>query len=136
MVCCSGVTLSSLKTAELSTSRLQDEGRELPFRLGNESWVPSQYHCYWSEHSERAVLKGWAAVPGLAKDERDKLGPWQASHSDDYLRAARATVFETRSKVAEALRRRGPRPIYDELFYVLQEYGHMHSVQQDVTRTF
>eukprot|EP00973_Karenia_brevis_P054290 7543081-Karenia_brevis.AAC.1 len=64
---------------------------------------------------------------GCSKDERDKLGRWQASQSDDYLRAVRATVFEIQPKVAAAVQKMDARLVEDELFDVLKKYGESRS---------
>eukprot|EP00973_Karenia_brevis_P077999 10834546-Karenia_brevis.AAC.1 len=68
---------------------------------------------------------------GCSKDERDKLGRWQASQSDDYLRAARATVFEIQAKVAEAIRKVDAKLVEDELFDALRKYGVDHEIDED-----
>eukprot|EP00973_Karenia_brevis_P032107 4429075-Karenia_brevis.AAC.1 len=55
------------------------------FILADVNLVPVEFNCCRTEHSERAVLNTWAAAIGCSKDERDKLGRWQADQSDDYL---------------------------------------------------
>eukprot|EP00973_Karenia_brevis_P037684 5199831-Karenia_brevis.AAC.1 len=78
-------------------------GDGMRFMLTDVKLVPAEFNCCWTEHSERAVLNTWAATIGCCKDERDKLGRWQADQSDDYLRSSRATVFSIQSKVVHAI---------------------------------
>eukprot|EP00973_Karenia_brevis_P064760 8996309-Karenia_brevis.AAC.1 len=78
-------------------------GDGMRFNLVDKRLVPAEFNCCWTEHSGRAMLHTWAAMTGCSKDERDKLGRWQADQSDDYLRSSRATVFAIQSKVVHAI---------------------------------
>eukprot|EP00973_Karenia_brevis_P047453 6588212-Karenia_brevis.AAC.1 len=85
------MALACLREVELCPDRAMEDQEGLSLRSGDAHLVPPALNYSWTEHSERPVLNGWAAMLGFNKDERDKLGRWQASQSDDYLRAARAT---------------------------------------------
>eukprot|EP00973_Karenia_brevis_P040655 5623881-Karenia_brevis.AAC.1 len=77
---------------------------------------------FWTEHGDRSVLNGWAAELDLAKDQRDKLGRWVPEQSDDYLRAARSTVYGIQDVVSSALRNNDPRITEEEVLDGLKEY--------------
>eukprot|EP00973_Karenia_brevis_P020967 2883446-Karenia_brevis.AAC.1 len=91
MVRSTRMAFSCLRVLEVCPQRIMHADPSWPVKLGEQPLIPAAFNCFWSEHSERTVLNGWAAMLGCSKDERDKLGHWQASQSDDYLRAARAT---------------------------------------------
>ena len=46
----------------------------------------------WTGHSERSTLPSALAACGVAKQDRDPLGRWSPSGSDDYVRSYRALV--------------------------------------------
>ncbi len=46
----------------------------------------------WTGHSERCTLPSLFAAMGVAKQDRDPLGRWSPSGSDDYVRTYRALV--------------------------------------------
>ena len=59
----------------------------------------------WTEHSERNLVSNWAAVLGRPKVERDFLGRWMASPSNDYLRTARQVVNRLQKQTTERIRK-------------------------------
>ena len=59
----------------------------------------------WSERSGRSLVCNWAAALGCPKVERDFLGRWMASHSDDYTRTARQVVTRLQKQTAEHIRK-------------------------------
>ena len=62
------------------------------------------------------------------------MGRAQANQSDNYLRTARAAVYEIQSKVASAVRRSDPRLVEHELFDTLNKYGQDRSIPAEVTQ--
>jgi hypothetical protein len=51
--------------------------------------LPGQTGSYWTEHSDRSGLDGWAAALGVGDSERGFLGRWAAkSSTDSYVRTA------------------------------------------------
>eukprot|EP00973_Karenia_brevis_P065651 9125689-Karenia_brevis.AAC.1 len=76
MVRSTRMALSYLKVLEVCPRRNMQADEAWPVRLGEQPLIPVYFNCFWSEHSERAVLNGWAAIVRCAKDEKDKLGRW------------------------------------------------------------
>eukprot|EP00973_Karenia_brevis_P007080 959977-Karenia_brevis.AAC.1 len=68
--------------------------------------------------------------------DRDKPGRWQASQSDDYLRAASATIFEIRSKVARAIRSRDRRLVEGETSEALRKFAAEKEVDEAIQKGF
>ena len=55
----------------------------------NLALLPGLSGNFWTEHSDRAGLDGWAAALGVRESERGFLGRWAAkSSSDRYVRTA------------------------------------------------
>ena len=63
--------------------------------------LPGSWPRVWSGHSERHTLPTILAVGGVAKDERDRVGRWQPSESDEYVRTYRATVKRLTAQAQE-----------------------------------
>jgi len=57
----------------------------------------------WSGHSERATLPSLLAAMGVPKSERDPLGRWSPTGSDDYVRTYRAIVRELTARIRRAI---------------------------------
>ena len=53
--------------------------------VGDPLLLPGAQMC-WGEHSARATLTTWAAELNFQKPERDFLGSWRPSESDEYVR--------------------------------------------------
>ena len=66
---------------------------EGPVRL-----VPCPLVGGWTGHSERCTLPSIYAAMGVPKSERDPLGRWSPSGSDDYVRTYRALVSSLAQK--------------------------------------
>eukprot|EP00973_Karenia_brevis_P090999 12405386-Karenia_brevis.AAC.1 len=73
---------------------------------------------------------------GCSKDERDKLGRWQADQSDDYLRSSRATVFAIQSNGLHAIVSGDHRLSEDETFDAVRKYGEQKQLSEDVIKNF
>ncbi|CAJ1394803.1 unnamed protein product [Effrenium voratum] len=54
----------------------------------------------WTEHSERATARSWAAVAGIDAEVKKKLGRWKASVDEDYERTTRTQVEQAQRKMA------------------------------------
>jgi hypothetical protein len=59
---------------------------------GTEVLIPTALLMGWTGHSERATLPSLFAAMGVPKAERDPLGRWSPSGSDDYVRTYKALV--------------------------------------------
>eukprot|EP00973_Karenia_brevis_P088082 12213724-Karenia_brevis.AAC.1 len=66
-----------------------------------------------------------------SKDERDKLGRWQADQSDDYLRSSRATVFAIQSKVVHAIVSGDHRLTEDETLDAVRKFGEQKHLSEE-----
>jgi hypothetical protein len=60
---------------------------------------------FWTEHSDRCTLPTWAKTLGVSKEDRDRLGRWRPSESDEYVRASKTIVLRVQSMVAETIRK-------------------------------
>ena len=65
-------------------------------------------------HSERCSLPSLAATLGMPKAERDFLGRWSPSGSDEYVRSAKVVMRRTIEKVVEAATAQGAYATTDE----------------------
>ncbi|CAE7744931.1 unnamed protein product [Symbiodinium sp. CCMP2592] len=69
----------------------------------------------WSEHSERATMRSWAACCRVGELAGKQLGRWQMSVDEAYIRSVRGNVEAAQRKVARVLRRGiGGRDLLDE----------------------
>jgi hypothetical protein len=62
------------------------------WREGQVPLIPEPLLGGWSGHSERCTMPSILAAMGVPKSERDPLGRWSPSGSDDYVRTYRALV--------------------------------------------
>ncbi|MCR9103624.1 MAG: hypothetical protein NXI25_27025, partial [bacterium] len=58
----------------------------------------------WSEHSERATLRSWAASLGVDDYVAKQLGRWQPSTDEAYVRSIRGNVEKAQKMMAEEIR--------------------------------
>jgi hypothetical protein len=65
-----------------------DEG----WRSGQDKLIPLVLVSGWTGHSERATLPSLYAAMNVPKSERDPLGRWCPSGSDDYVRTYKALM--------------------------------------------
>jgi hypothetical protein len=63
------------------------------WRMGTQPLIPAPLLCGWTGHSERSTLPSILAAMGVPKSERDPLGRWSPSGSDDYVRTYRALMI-------------------------------------------
>jgi hypothetical protein len=61
--------------------------------MGDQPLIPVPLLGGWSGHSERSTLPSILAAMGVPKAERDPLGRWSPSGSDDYVRTYRALMI-------------------------------------------
>jgi hypothetical protein len=62
------------------------------WREGTVPLIPGPLLGGWTGHSERCTLPSIFAAMGVPKSERDPLGRWSPSGSDDYVRTYRALI--------------------------------------------
>jgi hypothetical protein len=83
-------TLGTLLLSELKVPVMADGHEE--WSSGSEVLIPTPLLMGWTGHSERATLPSLFAAMGVPKAERDPLGRWSPSGSDDYVRTYKALV--------------------------------------------
>jgi hypothetical protein len=59
---------------------------------------------FWTEHSDRATLPTWAKACGFQKEDRDRLGRWRPSESEEYIRTSKQTVTKIQKEVASTIK--------------------------------
>ena len=96
---CFNVPASSGDLAILGRKVLEETKVPVWGSDGSDTWsegpmplVPGPLLNGWSGHSERCTLPSLFAAMGIAKQDRDPLGRWSPSGSDDYVRTYRALV--------------------------------------------
>jgi hypothetical protein len=106
-------TLGTLVLVELTRPVREDREKELvpelahvqQWRSGKERLVPFDLAIGWTGHSERSTLPSLLASMGVAKSDRDPLGRWSATGSDEYVRTykvlVRSLAMRVRSMVTE-----------------------------------
>ena len=68
--------------------------------LKGEKLLDEGVGALWTEHSERATARSWAAVAGIDAEVKKKLGRWKASVDEDYERTTRTQVEQAQRKMA------------------------------------
>ena len=58
----------------------------------------------WTEHSERATLRTWAAAARIPLDIRRQMGRWRPAIDEGYERATRANILRSQKIIAAFLR--------------------------------
>lgn len=105
----------------------------------------SEYHGFWTEHSPRSVLPSLANEldVGITKDEKDNLGRWSPSGSDNYVRTFKKTVCKIQRMVMDLMKQTGAFSDEDDIRdklsrYLLERLGveplHREAVLQDFSR--
>ena len=79
----------------------------------------------WSEHSERATLRTWAAWARVPDDVKKQMGRWQPSSDEGYERLVKSNVMRAQQIIAEKIRRSHGRPDELDEEVVLQELGEL-----------
>ena len=82
--------------------------------VSDDALLPEKLAVTMTGHSERATLTSWAAAIGVPKSERDHMGRWSPSGSDDYVRTYRAIVKKVLAKMVETARATGAYRVFDE----------------------
>ena len=82
------ITLEALKVPVSITTAEGVSG----WREGTAPLIPGPLIGGWTGHSERCTLPSILAAIGVPKSERDPLGRWSPSGSDDYVRTYRALI--------------------------------------------
>ena len=67
-----------------------------------EEFVNDSFAGTFTGHSERCSLPSLAATLGVPKAERDYLGRWSPSGSDEYIRSSKVVMRKTVEKLMEA----------------------------------
>lgn len=69
----------------------------------------------WTEHSERATLRSWAAAAGVTEEVRRQLGRWAPTVDQAYERTVRANILSAQLMIALfAKKNLGRRDVLDE----------------------
>lgn len=58
----------------------------------------------WTEHSERATLRSWAAAARIPPDIRRQMGRWRPAADEGYERVTRANILRSQKVIAAFLR--------------------------------
>lgn len=84
-----------------------DEGSELgyTFEAGDVRLLRADVQQFWTEHSDRATLPTWAKAQGWSKADRDYLGRWKPTESDEYVRISKTAILNLQGTVAGTIRR-------------------------------
>ena len=61
--------------------------------------------AFWSEQSECATLRSWAASVGIEDASCKQLGRWLPSADEGYIRSVRGNVERARKQIASGIRR-------------------------------
>jgi hypothetical protein len=96
-------TLGTLVIAELTTpvrvenieggvKEPKNAGGDLQWASGKARLIPLSLAVGWTGHSERTTLPSLLAAMGVAKADRDPLGRWSPSGSDEYVRTYKVLV--------------------------------------------
>ena len=97
--------MSRALLSELPEVKMVSDGQGPPRWESTSRHLLSRHSLlFWSEHSERSVLPTWSAVQGIPKGDRDFLGRWKATESDEYVRAAKDVVARIQDIVSEHVR--------------------------------
>ena len=93
--------LSAMMTKVLTMLKVpvMREGR---ISTGEDVFLEERLVGAWTGHSERASLPSLAAMMGLPKTERDHLGRWAPSGSDEYIRTYRGIMRKVVTAVVQA----------------------------------
>jgi len=75
----------------------------VPMKEGEARLLNSAMCEGWTGHSERATMPSVLAAMGVPKAERDHLGRWSPSGSDDYVRTHRAVVRDILGRFRRAV---------------------------------
>ena len=62
------------------------------FKEGEDGLLPGLCATCWSGHSERATLVSLLAALGVPREERNHVGRWSPSGSEEYVRTYRAMM--------------------------------------------
>jgi hypothetical protein len=107
-------TLGTMVLAELKVPIYSETDREFEapglVAVVEMKWVPSLVPLLassmltgWSGHSERATLPSLYAAMGVPKTERDPLGRWAPTGSDEYVRTYRALLRNLSGRLRETV---------------------------------
>ena len=58
----------------------------------------------WTEHSERATLRSWAAAARVPEDIRRQMGRWRPAADEGYERVVRANILRAQKIIAAFIR--------------------------------
>ena len=105
--------LAGMFTQVLLTVRqpVEGDGGLVP---GQAAMLDESMAVSWTGHSERSSLPSLAATLGVPKMERDYLGRWSPSGSDEYVRTYRSIMKKTMGVLLEAVKGDSPYQALDE----------------------
>ena len=84
------------------------------WKVGSERLTSERMAMMWTGHSERSTLPSLAATVGMSKEERDHLGRWSPTGSDEYVRTARVMTRKAVAAIMDATRKDNAYHILDE----------------------
>ena len=85
--------------------------------------VPPPFRAAFTEHGPRAFLPSVLGELEVEKTQRDFVGRWSPTGSDDYTRSYRSIVKRLQKTAVEAIRRQDPRLGDGDVFERLTIYG-------------
>ena len=110
------LTLLSAKAASsFMVHALAASGTEGPLLVpSDEKFLDEGLEGAWTGHSERSSLPSLAAAIGIPKSERDYLGRWSPSGSDEYVRTYRAVVRKAMAILTNIVKKGSAYLVLDE----------------------
>ena len=70
----------------------------------NTKLLPMGAGTVWSEHSERATLRTWAASCGVDELASRQMGRWMPSTDESYIRSIRGNVEKAQERIARKIK--------------------------------
>jgi hypothetical protein len=89
-------------------------GNSVNVKTGTVAYLIQGAHMFWNGHSARASLVSWSASLGISKDERNAIGRWRPSASDEYIRTSRSIILRVQDTVAQRIRDAGQNDVCHE----------------------
>ena len=95
-----------------ASSASQDAVKKISFK--NQRFIDEKLAVALTGHSERGTLQSLMAGLGVPKEERQFLGRWSASGSDEYVRTYRLMVKRMLGKLGEVIDNKNIFEVVDE----------------------
>ena len=104
----SRVLLSEAKRINVSGPSASSSGpadNQMSYSIEAGNLLDPGVQKFWTEHSDRCTLPTWSKNLGVIKEDRDRLGRWKPSESDEYVRSSRDIVLKTQKLVADSIKK-------------------------------